>query len=104
MAAYGALVSLSHILHQITHPPPTHHFTNIPSERIETLREKISFLIDFLETYPSRRSQDIENVEKQIIDAAYEAEDIIESDVVMQIQSKYPIHEEKKARFTAQVK
>lgn len=95
MAAYAALVSLSHILHQIMHPPLSLHITTIPSERVATLREKVSFLIDFLESFPSRRNQEIKDVEKRIIDAAYEAEDIIESDVVMQIQSKHPILEQK---------
>ncbi|KAI3463680.1 hypothetical protein Pfo_020343 [Paulownia fortunei] len=94
MAAYAALVSLTHILHQILHPPPTHQII-IDREQIESLQEKVSFLIDFLENYSSRRSKEIEDLETRIADAAYAAEDIIESNVMNQILAKSLIDKEK---------
>ncbi|KAH6831932.1 hypothetical protein C2S53_012807 [Perilla frutescens var. hirtella] len=95
-AAYAALVSLSHITHQILHPPPAHHFL-IPAEQIESLQEQVSSLIDFLEKQSSRSSQEIEDLEKRIVGAAHEAEDIIESYVVNQIQGRYKVHPERKS-------
>ncbi|KAI3463702.1 hypothetical protein Pfo_020365 [Paulownia fortunei] len=94
MAAYAALVSLTHILDQIQHPPPTHQII-VVNEQIESLREKVSFLIDFLENYSSRRSKDIEDLETRIADAAYTAEDIIESNVMNQIRAKSAVSRKK---------
>ncbi|KAH6771863.1 hypothetical protein C2S51_010267 [Perilla frutescens var. frutescens] len=89
-AAYAALVSLSHILHQILNPPPTHHFS-IPREQIQSLQEQVTSLINFFEKYSSRRSHGIEDLESQIVAAVYEADDIIESHVVGEIQAKHLI-------------
>ncbi|KAI3463679.1 hypothetical protein Pfo_020342 [Paulownia fortunei] len=43
MAAYAALVSLTHILDQILHPPPLHQII-IVREQIESQQEKVGFL------------------------------------------------------------
>ncbi|KAI3463672.1 hypothetical protein Pfo_020335 [Paulownia fortunei] len=94
MAAYAALVSLTHILHQILHPPPALQII-VVREQIESLREQVSFLIDFLENHPSRRNKEIEDLEARIADAAYAAEDIIEYNVMNQIREKYEISREK---------
>ncbi|KAH6805038.1 hypothetical protein C2S51_029869 [Perilla frutescens var. frutescens] len=93
-AAYAALVSLSHILNHILHPPPTHHFI-IPTDQIEYLLELVIIFINFLDNYPSKRSQEVtQDLEKKIVDAAHKAEDTIESYVVKQIQAKNNIHQE----------
>lgn len=89
-AAYAALVSLSHIIQQILHPPPTHYFL-IPTKQIESLQEHVCSLIDFLEKHSS---QETAHLEKRIVGAAHEAEDIIESYVVNHIQAKYKIYRE----------
>ncbi|KAI3463675.1 hypothetical protein Pfo_020338 [Paulownia fortunei] len=94
MAAYAALVSLTHILDQILHPPPALQII-VVREQIESLREQVSFLIDFLENHPSRRNKEIEDLEARIADAAFAAEDIIESNVMNQIREKYEISREK---------
>lgn len=90
MAAYAALVSLTHILHQILHPPPLNQIV-IPTEQIESLQQKVFFLLDFLENYSSLEREKIEDLEKKMAEAAYAAEDIIESHVVSQIREKHPI-------------
>ncbi|KAK6124736.1 hypothetical protein DH2020_041519 [Rehmannia glutinosa] len=86
MAAYAALVSLWHIIEQIQHhprPPISLH-----NEQIESLTEKITFLQDFLEGYSiNGGSEDPDALEGRIADAAYAAEDIIESHIVDQIQA-----------------
>ncbi|KAI3463669.1 hypothetical protein Pfo_020332 [Paulownia fortunei] len=93
-AAYAALVSLTHNLHQILHPPPAHQII-VVREQIEYLGEKVSCLTDFLENYSSRRSKEIEDLETRIADAAYAAEDIIESNVMNQILAKSVFDREK---------
>ncbi|XP_057767419.1 putative late blight resistance protein homolog R1A-10 [Salvia miltiorrhiza] len=91
MAAYAALVSLTHTLHQILHPHPLTQII-IPREQIESLHHKVCFLLDFLETHSSLQREEMDDLEKKIAEAAYAAEDTIESHVVSQIQDKYPIH------------
>ncbi|KAH6823553.1 hypothetical protein C2S53_012315 [Perilla frutescens var. hirtella] len=86
-AAYASLVSLSNILHQILNPPPTHHFT-IPTEQIQHLQNQVCSIIDFLEKYPNRRIQEIEDLENRIVGAVHKAEDLIESNVVRKILAK----------------
>ncbi|KAI3463676.1 hypothetical protein Pfo_020339 [Paulownia fortunei] len=94
MATYAALVSLTHILDQILHPPPRHQIIII-REQTESLREKVSFLIYLLENYSTRGSKKIEDLETRIADAAYAAEDVIESNVMKQIRTKSAIRREK---------
>ncbi|KAL8056689.1 hypothetical protein ABFX02_04G135600 [Erythranthe guttata] len=89
MAAYGALVSLSHILDQILHPPPAHHFIFV-REQIESLQIRVLSLLDFLENYYSSKlsSKEMEDLESRIVDASYAAEDVIESNLRNQICAK----------------
>lgn len=87
MAAYYALISLTHILNHILHPPPLNKIM-IDTRQIEFLRLKVDSLIDFLETYSRRRrGPEIADLETRIAGAAYEAEDIIESNVLEQIRA-----------------
>ncbi|KAL7152870.1 hypothetical protein ABFS83_04G127100 [Erythranthe nasuta] len=90
MAAYGALVSLSHILDQILlHPPPAYHFI-FAREQIESLQIRVLSLLDFLENNYSRKlsSKEMEDLESRIADASYAAEDVIESNLRNQICAK----------------
>ncbi|KAK6125043.1 hypothetical protein DH2020_041221 [Rehmannia glutinosa] len=80
MAAYAALVSLRHIIEQLQHhprPPISLH-----KLQVESLTERVTFLQDFLENYSC-----VDALEGRIADAAYAAEDIIESHIVDQIQA-----------------
>ncbi|XP_042003008.1 uncharacterized protein LOC121752161 [Salvia splendens] len=94
-AAYAALVSLTHVLHQILHPPPLNQII-IPRDQILSLQHKVYFLLDSLETYS--RVEEIQDLETKIAEAAYAAEDILESHVVTQIRDKYPIHRAESSR------
>ncbi|XP_042049658.1 putative late blight resistance protein homolog R1A-10 [Salvia splendens] len=87
MAAYGALVSVMNIidtLHLHPHPPISLH-----PKQAESLTENVTFLQDFLEVYNPRLdySKEADPLERRIVDAAYAAEDIIESHIVDQITS-----------------
>lgn len=80
MAAYGALVSLMHTIHQIQrHPQPP---VSLDKIQLDSLTQKITFLQEFLEGYSHVGNN---AVESRIADAAYAAEDVIESHVVDQI-------------------
>ncbi|KAL7115139.1 hypothetical protein ACP275_04G165900 [Erythranthe tilingii] len=71
MAAYAALVSLMNSIDQIQyHPPP---YISLTKNQIESLSNKVAFLLDFIETNPSHQVLD-----SQIASAAYAAEDVIE--------------------------
>ncbi|KAH6825448.1 hypothetical protein C2S53_005935 [Perilla frutescens var. hirtella] len=85
MAAYGALASLMHTLHQIEHHPLPPIY--LDKEQLESLTKNITFLQEFLETYPlTANSEERYRFESRIAGAAYMAEDIVESHVVDQIQ------------------
>ncbi|GFQ04727.1 putative late blight resistance protein homolog r1a-6 [Phtheirospermum japonicum] len=80
MAAYAALVSVMHIIETIqNHPRPPISFNK---EQLHSLTQNIIFLQQFLETH----SIDDDGLEGRIADAAYEAEDVIESHIVDQIE------------------
>ncbi|KAI3463960.1 hypothetical protein Pfo_020623 [Paulownia fortunei] len=83
MAAYAALVSLMHIMEQIENNP--RHSVSLDKKQIESLREKVGFLQDFIEDCSHGGSKEAEVLESQIASAAYAAEDVIESHVVDQI-------------------
>ncbi|GFQ03811.1 disease resistance protein rpp13 [Phtheirospermum japonicum] len=88
MAAYAALVSLSHIFDQIqNHPRPP---ISLDKEQLQSLTEKVMFLQDFLERYTNINgggTEEAEALESRITDAAYAVEDIIESHIVDQIEA-----------------
>ncbi|XP_042036313.1 putative late blight resistance protein homolog R1A-10 isoform X1 [Salvia splendens] len=92
MAAYGALVSVMQIIDQIhshPHPPiPLHQ------RQVESLTATIHSLQDFLEGYSSRGgyTQEEDLWESRIAEAAYAAEDVIESYIVDQILARSTKH------------
>ncbi|XP_057793030.1 putative late blight resistance protein homolog R1B-16 [Salvia miltiorrhiza] len=84
-AAYAALVSLTHIIHQIEHhprPPLCLH-----KQQVHSLAQSLSFLQQFLETYTSHAvyTEEAQHLEMRIADAAHSAEDVIESQIVDRI-------------------
>ncbi|KAL8056618.1 hypothetical protein ABFX02_04G130500 [Erythranthe guttata] len=85
--AYAALVSLTHTLDQILlHPPPTLDII-FDTDQIQSLRDKAEYiLVDFFENYTSSGgNKEMEDLETMIGVAAYEAEYIVEFNVMNQI-------------------
>ncbi|XP_047962917.1 putative late blight resistance protein homolog R1B-16 isoform X2 [Salvia hispanica] len=85
MAAYAALLSLMHIIDNLRlHPRPP---INLHHKQAHFLTEKVTHLLDFLRRYNPRLgySTEADPLELRIADAAYAAEDIIESHIVDQI-------------------
>ncbi|GFP82791.1 hypothetical protein PHJA_000422200 [Phtheirospermum japonicum] len=59
-------------------------------EQVESPTEKVTFLQEFLEGYwyiNGGGSKDVEGLESRIADAAYEAEDVIESHTIDQMEA-----------------
>ncbi|GER43006.1 disease resistance protein [Striga asiatica] len=87
MAAYAALLSLTHTIDQIqNHPRPP---ISLHTKHLQSLTQNLTFLQDFLENYSINGGaiKDFERLEGRIAEASYEAEDVIESHVVDQIQA-----------------
>ncbi|XP_047961733.1 putative late blight resistance protein homolog R1B-16 [Salvia hispanica] len=85
MAAYGALISVMNIIDQLqTHPNPP---ISIHQKQLESLIQAVTSLQHFLESYsPHGGYTEHEDYwESRIAEAAYDAEDVIESYIVDQI-------------------
>ena len=85
MAAYAALVSLTHVIDNLQlHPCPP---ISLHIKQAESLTEKIYFLLDFVEVYNPHLgyTTEADPLEGRIADAAYAAEDVIESHIVDRI-------------------
>ncbi|XP_057810235.1 putative late blight resistance protein homolog R1B-16 [Salvia miltiorrhiza] len=83
-AAYAALVSAMHIINNLHHhprPPISLHI-----KQVESLTQKIHFLLEFLQGYNPHRaySKEADPLESIIADAAYAAEYAIESHILDQ--------------------
>ncbi|KAL2492354.1 putative disease resistance RPP8-like protein 4 [Abeliophyllum distichum] len=87
--AYASLLSLNQTLDQILYP---HDQTEQP-HIIRSLHEQVSFLLSFLDVSSPQNSDKLIGLEERIRDAAYEAEDIIESSMSNQIVSESGSHE-----------
>lgn len=87
--AYGALASLMQTLNQILHPAP--NYILLDKQLIESIKERIRFLLDFLED-SSTSSGAVEVLITRIRDAAYGSEDEIYVSVIL------PASESKKER------
>ncbi|XP_047963569.1 putative late blight resistance protein homolog R1B-16 isoform X2 [Salvia hispanica] len=88
MAAFGALVSVMHIIDQIqTHPCPP---ISIDQIQVECLTKVITSLQKFLESYSphSGYTKEEDVWESRIAETAYDAEDVIESYIVDQIHAR----------------
>ncbi|XP_057775481.1 putative late blight resistance protein homolog R1B-8 [Salvia miltiorrhiza] len=91
MAAYGALVSLMHIIDRLEkHPSPP---ISIHKQQVESLTQNVTFLQDFLDAYisPVVDDHEADPLERRIADAVYAAEDVIESQIVDQIHNRSTI-------------
>lgn len=78
MAAYAALVSLINIMEQSKLHP---RLSTIPViQKIESLRENINILLEFIESYTSHVEAQV--LEREIAAAAQAAEDVVESLIV----------------------
>ncbi|XP_057770043.1 putative late blight resistance protein homolog R1A-10 [Salvia miltiorrhiza] len=91
MAAYGALVSLMHIIDRIeNHPSPP---ISIDKHQVQSLTQNVTFLQDFLDGYmpPVVDDHEADPLERGIADAVYAAEDVIESQIVVQIDNRSTI-------------
>ncbi|KAL3630508.1 hypothetical protein CASFOL_023492 [Castilleja foliolosa] len=101
MAAYAALVSLMNIIDNIEnhHSPPI----TLHKQQVQSLTQNITFLKQFLEAYNPQTSESCEELadpfEMHIADAAYAAEDVIESHIVDTIQLNRPNQISYVARF-----
>ncbi|KAH6812439.1 hypothetical protein C2S51_026201 [Perilla frutescens var. frutescens] len=86
MAAYAALTSLMQILDQLErHPFPP---ISLDRQQVDSLTEIVTSLQEFLEGYnsPFVDSDEADPLEMRIADAAYAAEDVIESYIVDNIR------------------
>ncbi|KAL0417130.1 UNVERIFIED_CONTAM: putative late blight resistance proteinR1C-3 [Sesamum latifolium] len=83
----AALLSLADVLNNVQHPARRHRL-HLDVDRIQTLQEKVQFLQDFLEVHSQRKSQELEDLARQITVVADDVEDIINLHVV------YQLHEE----------
>ncbi|KAL7153269.1 hypothetical protein ABFS83_04G155700 [Erythranthe nasuta] len=85
MAAYAALVSVLTIIDHIQNHPRLS--ISFDKNQLESLGEKVGFLLDFIETDTHGViSEQAQVLERRIASAAYAAEDVIESHVVDRIQ------------------
>ncbi|KAL0441046.1 UNVERIFIED_CONTAM: Disease resistance protein RPP13 [Sesamum radiatum] len=85
VAAYASLVSLIHFLDNVQHPA-RRHLLHLDIDRIQSLREKVQFLQDFLEVHSQRISQEVEDLARQITLVADDAEETIDLHVVDQLR------------------
>ncbi|KAG8378980.1 hypothetical protein BUALT_Bualt07G0040800 [Buddleja alternifolia] len=83
VSAYASVLSLVHVLDHIQHPSRHRFLPNM--KQIETLREKVHFLQEFLELHSATKIEGMEDLIKRITAVADEAEDIIDSHVVDQL-------------------
>ncbi|KAK4437203.1 putative late blight resistance proteinR1B-14 [Sesamum alatum] len=94
MAAYGAVVSLQQILTTILDQPDDGRQISFNKFQLQSLQEKVSFLLDFLEDSSSHKANNQsaqESLETKIRDVAYAAEDVLESKIR---EKAYPVEED----------
>ncbi|KAL0417066.1 UNVERIFIED_CONTAM: putative disease resistance protein [Sesamum latifolium] len=92
VAAYAALLSLSHVLENVQHPSRQHRL-HLNTRQIQSLQEKVVFLQEFFELHSQRISQEMADLARQITVTADEAEDIIDFHVVYQLGEGSQDHE-----------
>ncbi|XP_057792725.1 putative late blight resistance protein homolog R1A-10 [Salvia miltiorrhiza] len=84
-AAYATLLSALNIINNLHHHPRPP--ISLPIQQVESLTQKINFLLEFLEGYNPHRgySKEADPLESRIADAAYAAEHAIESHIFDQL-------------------
>ncbi|KAK4394733.1 ToMV susceptible protein tm-2 [Sesamum angolense] len=85
VAAYASLLSLMQVLDNVQHPFRRRQL-RFDTDRVQSLQEKLQFLVGFLEHHSQRLSQEMEDLARQIVVAANEAEDFIDTHVVDQLR------------------
>ncbi|KAL0440923.1 UNVERIFIED_CONTAM: putative late blight resistance proteinR1A-10 [Sesamum radiatum] len=85
VAAYATLRSLSYVLNNLQHPARLRRL-HVDTNQIQRLHEKVQFLLDFLEAHSQRMSEEIGDLGRQIADAAAEAEEVVDRNVVDQLR------------------
>ncbi|KAL0318552.1 UNVERIFIED_CONTAM: ToMV susceptible protein tm-2 [Sesamum angustifolium] len=88
VAAYAALLSLTHVLDNAQQPARRHRL-HLDANRIQNLQEKVQFLQDFFEVHSQRKSQEMEDLARQITVVADDAEGIIDLHVVDQLRQGF---------------
>ncbi|KAG8378878.1 hypothetical protein BUALT_Bualt07G0030400 [Buddleja alternifolia] len=89
VAAYAYVTSLLHVLDQVQHPFRRRLLPN--TKQIEALQEKVHFLQEFLEVHSQGERDHINYLGRQIAEVAYEAEDIIDSHVAVQLRQEHQV-------------
>ncbi|KAL2243750.1 putative late blight resistance protein homolog R1A-10 [Sesamum indicum] len=84
VAAYASLLSLSHVMENLQHPARRTRL-HLDWNQVQTLHQKVQFLLEFLEVDSGRISQEMEDLARQISILAHEAEDVIDLHVVYQL-------------------
>ncbi|XP_051136274.1 putative late blight resistance protein homolog R1B-14 [Andrographis paniculata] len=76
VAAYASLVSLTHVLDNLHHRA---HFNLPPADtkQVQSLRENVDFLLNFVELHSERKSPELGGLWKQMAEAAAESEGAI---------------------------
>ncbi|KAL0318439.1 UNVERIFIED_CONTAM: putative disease resistance protein [Sesamum angustifolium] len=97
VAAYATLQSLSRVLNNLQHPARLRRL-HVDTNQIQSLQEKVQFLLDFLEAHSQRISEEIGGLGRQIADAAAEAEEVVDRHVVDQLRDR---SQEESHRMTA---
>ncbi|KAL0341491.1 UNVERIFIED_CONTAM: Disease resistance RPP8-like protein 3 [Sesamum calycinum] len=87
VAAYASLVSLMQVLDNVQHPARRHRL-HTDKEQIQSLHEKVMLLQEFLEVHSQRKSQEMEDLARQITVAVHEADDVIDLHVVDQLREE----------------
>ncbi|GER53527.1 disease resistance protein [Striga asiatica] len=84
MAAYAAVLSLTHIIKQLQHHPSPP--ISLDNQQVQSLTHNLTFLQHFLEGYSHGGGETLDALEGRIADSAHAAEDIIESHIVDRIE------------------
>ncbi|KAL0356088.1 UNVERIFIED_CONTAM: putative disease resistance protein RGA4 [Sesamum radiatum] len=100
VAAYASLLSLSRILESIQSPARLHQ-VRLDTEQIQCLQEKVKLLLDFLEVHSQRGRQEMEDLARQIADAAEEAEDAVDRHVVDRLRDGSQDESHREAAFSS---
>ncbi|KAL0342837.1 UNVERIFIED_CONTAM: putative late blight resistance proteinR1B-16 [Sesamum calycinum] len=103
MAAYGAVVSLLHNVKTVIDRPDDGTPVSLHKLQLQSLHQKVSFLLDFLENSTSLRTTNRsaqESLETRIRAVAYVAEDFVESKIMVKV---YPAEARSHIRDSANV-
>ncbi|KAL2515333.1 Disease resistance RPP8-like protein 3 [Forsythia ovata] len=89
--AYASLLSLIHVLDQTLNRDYQYLILG-EKEQIASLLEKVSFMQDFLDNSSQKSIKTVDLLESQIRNAAYKAEDIIESHMTDRVHKESSSH------------